>query len=149
MGGRQDDSSMFDQVNERAVNWAKTQAATEPEPHRLIWALVADCLAGNVGPREIVERAIDAGYRPDEAGSLIGAAIAQANSMASLLGYMDAQKVGDRVRKVWLNAPGSCAACAANAKQGPIPLEKHFKSGHLTPPAHFGCRCAIAGRVEG
>ena len=45
---------------------------------------------------------------------------------------------------VWLDEPGSCARCAANAAQGPIPIGSEFASGHSYPPAHGRCRCQLS-----
>ena len=139
----------FNQVNDRAVSWARERAETAPdEEWRTVWTLVADGLATNVGSREIVKRAVAAGFDPKRAEGSVGTAIAHANSFAALLDYMASRRSGVRIRKVWLAAPGSCRICAANAKQGPIALERPFKSGHLTPPAHLDCRCALSPHVD-
>lgn len=58
----------------------------------------------------------------------------------------------DRMRKMgvdgkeWLlsNDDHICGICQTNFDQGVIPINQSFKSGHLTPPAHDGCSCAIS-----
>ena len=56
------------------------------------------------------------------------------------------EKVGKQAQKKWLlsNDPGVCGACAANAAQGWIEMDKPFASGHLAPPGCYGCRCGAA-----
>ncbi len=46
--------------------------------------------------------------------------------------------------KEWVCVPDSCEICAKNASVGVIPIDQPFPSGHMTTPAHDGCRCALA-----
>lgn len=54
--------------------------------------------------------------------------------------------------KQWYAGDNACGDCVANAAVGVIPFEQPFPSGHMSYPAHPGCRCAVAparfGRVE-
>jgi hypothetical protein len=45
--------------------------------------------------------------------------------------------------KEWI-VTDPCEICAANADAGVIPINDLFPSGHLRPPAHPNCRCALA-----
>ena len=48
-------------------------------------------------------------------------------------------------KKIWLlPASGACPVCQANADAGAIPVRDKFPSGHLTWPAHKGCRCDVS-----
>jgi hypothetical protein len=69
--------------------------------------------------------------RTEIARAMEGAMLA----MAKATGGMD---------KEWLDAPGACPVCVANAAQGAIPLTRPFNSGDQHPPAHPRCRCATA-----
>lgn len=51
-------------------------------------------------------------------------------------------------RKEWSDQDG-CPVCVGNAEQGPIPMDKAFKSGHTHAPAHPNCRCSILPVIEG
>ena len=44
------------------------------------------------------------------------------------------------------NKPAACSICLANDNAGWIPIDDAFPSGHMHPPAHDGCRCAILTR---
>jgi hypothetical protein len=37
-----------------------------------------------------------------------------------------------------------CEICEGNGNQGVVPIDQAFQSGHMTPPGHPGCRCAIS-----
>lgn len=38
-----------------------------------------------------------------------------------------------------------CEICEGNEAQGVIPVNQPFQSGHMNPPGHPNCRCALAG----
>lgn len=59
--------------------------------------------------------------------------------------YFAAMKAAGVAWKIWITAEdGSvCATCRANAAQGPVPLDKPFRSGDLCPLAHVRCRCRL------
>jgi len=40
--------------------------------------------------------------------------------------------------------PPVCDVCRSNAAVGAIPVDQPFPSEHMCPPAHDGCRCALA-----
>ena len=50
-------------------------------------------------------------------------------------------------RKEWSDQDG-CPVCVGNAEQGPIPMDRAFKSGHTHAPAHPNCRCSILPVIE-
>jgi HK97 family phage portal protein len=50
--------------------------------------------------------------------------------------------------KRWVaDGPDPCAACAANADDGAIPVGEAFESGALEPPQHPHCECRLANTV--
>jgi DivIVA domain-containing protein len=63
-------------------------------------------------------------------------------------GLADAWKGIDGAKKRWLVAEeADCPndLCRTNAGAGAIDIQAVFPSGHLTPPAHGGCACALDG----
>ena len=53
-------------------------------------------------------------------------------------------------RNYWLTAEDQkvCAACSGNESAGPVNSGQSFPSGQSAPPAHPGCRCALAPAVS-
>jgi hypothetical protein len=45
--------------------------------------------------------------------------------------------------KEWIGRGDACEICRANIKIRVIPAKQLFPSGHLCPPAHDGCTCAL------
>jgi len=52
--------------------------------------------------------------------------------------------MGTKGKQWFLHGTETCEMCRANHNVGVIPTEQYFPSGHLVPPAHDGCTCAIA-----
>ncbi len=44
----------------------------------------------------------------------------------------------------WVDSPGACEYCIANAEASPLPIGSTFPSGDQVPPAHPRCRCTTA-----
>jgi len=42
-----------------------------------------------------------------------------------------------------------CDICAGNEEEGVVPLDHVYSSGHVRPPAHPNCRCALAPALLG
>ena len=63
-------------------------------------------------------------------------------------GLVDALKQRSVSTKRWVRSPAEhdCprGICDTNTEAGAIALGSSFPSGHLTPPAHGGCTCALA-----
>jgi len=139
---------LVDQTNWKSVKFAR-ERASDPDPaSSLLWRVVADGLASNVGLRQIAANLLQVGYSAADAEAWAAYTIAESNSMAALAGYLEAEKVGVKLKKVWLATEDACEVCRANQQEGPIALRHRFTSGHLTPPAHLMCRCAISTEVE-
>lgn len=142
------DDSLVNQINWEAVRYAR-ERASDPDPAwRLLWQVVAEGLVGNVGQQGITANLAARGYSREDAEAWAHHAVAECNSRAALAGYLEAERSGIKLKKEWLATRDCCSECQANEAQGPIALSLPFKSGHLTPPAHFGCRCALSPAVR-
>ena len=159
--GVSDRSKLVNQVNERAVAWAKTHAADlvgrSEDP---VWALtdstrdmirgtIATGMSDNLSAEDIADLLEDAyAFSPERAGLIAMTEIAQANSEGALDGYREAADIGVKVRKSWLMLEDACPVCQENADEGPIDLEEEFSSGDMTPPGHPNCRCVLVPEVD-
>lgn len=159
--GVSDRSKLVNQVNERAVAWAKTHAADlvgrSKDP---VWALtdstrdmirgtIATGMADNLSAEDIADLLEDAyAFSPERADIIAMTEIAQANSEGALDGYREAAGIGVKVRKSWLMLEDACPVCQENADEGPIELEEEFSSGDMTPPGHPNCRCVLVPEVD-
>jgi DivIVA domain-containing protein len=58
-------------------------------------------------------------------------------------GALAAVPAGTPVR--WIADPsvGACSECEDNTLQGAVPAGDAFPTGHVTAPAHSGCRCSV------
>jgi hypothetical protein len=57
--------------------------------------------------------------------------------------FMDRSRAMGVTGKAWVTYD-PCEICRANEEEGDVPLEHTFSSGHIRPPAHPNCRCALA-----
>ena len=57
--------------------------------------------------------------------------------------FMDRAKDIGVSGKEWI-VTDPCPICEDNGNAGAIPLDQVFPSGHMRPPAHPNCRCALA-----
>lgn len=57
--------------------------------------------------------------------------------------FMDRSKVMGVTGKEWVTFD-PCPICEANEAEGVVPIDHVFSSGHLRPPAHPNCKCALA-----
>lgn len=164
-------SELVDQVNARAVAYARERAAEligrtrnaagdlvdnpdarwsiDQGTRDLVRAAIADGLEENIGLDDIIDRVMETGAFSEERAELIARTeIAGANSEGALIGYAEAAAAGVTVRKEWILGPNPCEVCQANADQGPIELDEDFDSGDSAPPAHPHCECAISPVVD-
>ncbi len=163
-------SGLVDQVNERAVAYAKDRAAemvgkrwldgelvdnpnaewvitdaTRDELQRVI----AEGLENNLGHDEIEAAIEEAGAFSAERAELIAnTEIGRANSVGALEGYKAARDAGVKVQKEWLPDSDPCPVCQENADAGPIDLDDDFPSGDDAPLAHPWCECTLVPVVE-
>ena len=133
----------FDRINLRALRFAEQMVERASDDQRPFWRIVAAGMARGARYGDMVKDAVAAGYSKDTAEKIIDTVLTLANSRAALQGLFEAEEFGVRVQKQWLDAPGACEVCAANARQGPVELRLPFLSGHITPPGHIGCRCCL------
>ncbi|UFW91047.1 phage portal protein [Bradyrhizobium barranii] len=166
--GVTDAGDLVNQVNDRAVAFARDRAAemvgmrydedgTLVENPNAEWAItdtmrddlkrvIADGLEQNIGIDEITAN-IEAlgGFSADRAEMIAEAEVRRANSQAALDGYGAARDSLDiRMGKQWLLGPNPCEVCQANADQGVIDIDEPFQSGDDAPPGHPWCECALA-----
>ncbi|MGH2773708.1 MAG: hypothetical protein ACRDIU_11315, partial [Actinomycetota bacterium] len=141
----------------RQAAGAKGPGRPEGPLGSLIARQVVNPLRSEVG--KIVGAGLDAGDTPsaiaERAGDvlrvwkgvrteLLGEAMVYA---AYHQGLLDAWGRNKKALKKWAlsvdepHCPGG--VCQKNADQGPLALKATFASGHLAPPAHGGCTCAL------
>jgi len=58
--------------------------------------------------------------------------------------FMDRAKDMNIEAKEWVTGGDPCPICAGNEADGVISMDKEFSSGHMRPPAHPNCVCALA-----
>lgn len=169
--GVSDRSDLVNQVNDRAVAYAKDRAAEmigkrwvdgelvdNPNAEWVITdatrdelqSLITQGLDDNLGHDAIAELIQQAGaFSADRAELIANTEIARANSVGALEGYKAARDIGVRVKKEWVGDDDPCdEICQPNVEQGPIDLDEDFESGDDAPPGHPGCRCGISPVVE-
>ena len=146
------DDALFDQVYQRAVEWAKTRAAqlvsvqgpdNIVQPTRdMIRDVIAKGLDDNLGAQKIAD-AVQAStaFSAQRAELIANTEIANANGQGKLAGWKVAQDSELKLEISWLTAGACCDDCAANEDASPIPLGDTFPSGDDAEGAHPGCKC--------
>lgn len=66
--------------------------------------------------------------------------VAKAETFGQMISFM---QLGVKT-KTWMTTVGACKICVGNQEQGSVPLMQPFPSGHLAPPGHPACRCALS-----
>jgi Phage Mu protein F like protein len=163
------DESMFDQVSQDAIDWAKARGAelvgkkwrggelvdsSDAEDAILdetrdeIRAALAQAIEQGDSAAELGERIEALGAFSEERA----ARIAQYElTSASNAGHMISFRASGVVqKKSWStsNEPSVCEICQGNADQGAIDLDEDFDSGDDAPPGHVGCECVVVPEVE-
>ena len=153
---------LTNQVNDRAVIWAKGRAAelvTAKGPQNvvdstrdMIREVIGKGLEANVGARAIAEQVQEStAFSPERAALIADTEIRRANSQGALAGYKVAASTGVKVKKAWSTSEDDLVdedICQANADQGPIELDEVFQSGDDATPGHPKCRCSLTPVVE-
>jgi hypothetical protein len=159
LGSTVDANSIVEQVNERALSWARDRAAelvsfddTDPilaqTTRDMIRADIADGIENNLSTGQIGDILEENYAFSEERADLIAATeITSANSMGSLASYEEAADMGITVQKSWLVLEDGCPVCQENADAGPIDLDEEFPSGDMAPGAHPNCRCVLVPEV--
>ncbi|MCE9567668.1 MAG: phage portal protein [Planctomycetes bacterium] len=159
--GVTDSGELVNQVNERAVAYARDRAAEMVGKRWVDGELVdsADAawvitdatreqvrrvitrgLIENIGQDAIAEAIAQAGaFSEDRAELIANTEVAHANSQGLLAGYRAARSIGVFVEKAWLADEDPCPDCVENAAAGPIDLDATFPSGDEVTPAHPNC----------
>ena len=146
------DDDLFEQINDRAVEWAKDNAAelvtgVSETTRDDIREAISDGLADGLDVGEIADGLAEIGSFDDDRADLIAETeVARANSQGALDGYRQAGEAGVHVMKEWLIASENvCDDCQDASDQGPIELDEVFDSvDEDAPPGHPNCRCALA-----
>lgn len=141
----------LDQVNERAVTWARQSAASlvrmiEPTTRDMLRTTVANALTeGWSAARLADEIAKSPAFDDDRAMTIARSELIAAENQGNMQGYRDAASTGVRVMKEWETAGDDAVSedCEENESVGPIDLDDDFPSGDSEPPAHPNCRCAV------
>jgi hypothetical protein len=159
------ESDLVNQINERAIEWAKERSAElvsfsadaeyslVSSTREAIRQVVVDGLTENIGMDEIAAN-LEAsfGFSADRADLIARTEISTANSMGSLIGARGARDdLGLSTKKAWSTAGDDKVdedICQANEDEGPIQLDQDFQSGDESTPGHPNCRCAMVYEVD-
>ena len=147
-------SEMFDQVNDRAVAYARARAAelvtgVDDATRNELKDIIADGLEENIGMDAIADNIRDAyAFSEDRAELIARNEVAMANQAGALEGMKLAKGSGVKLQKVWVPDADACEICQDNADDGPIDLDDQFSSGDDAPTAHVNCECSLASEVE-
>lgn len=159
---------LVNQVDERAVAWARERAAElvgkrwvdgvlidNPNPlyaidgttRNMLRETIAGGLEDNIGIPAIADKVkASFAFSEERAGLIANTEVRRANSFGALKGYEGAREAGVDVRKSWATAEDDCVdetICQPNADAGAIGLDEPFPSGDEAPPGHPNCRCAL------
>jgi hypothetical protein len=155
-------AGIFDQVNERALVYAKARAAEmvgmkwndagelvdNPDAE---WA-ISETTRASIN--ELIQQALDEGMSPHELADAITSAtdfsafraemvarteLAKAQTSGALAGWKESGLVSG---KSWLlGSENVDDECTDNADEGVIDIDETFSSGDDAPPAHPNCAC--------
>jgi len=148
------ESDLFDQVNDRAVAYAKARAAelvtgVDDATRDDLKDIIADGLEDNIGMDVIADNIRDAySFSEDRAELIARTEVTMANQNGALDGMKLAKGAGVELQKVWVPDADACDDCQDNGDDGPIDLDDQFSSGDDCPPAHPRCECSLASEVE-
>ena len=135
-------------VHERAVAWAREQAASlvtmiEDNTRDLLLSTVVQALEERWSTVQLADEIADsAGFSDARSEMIARTEVLAAHNQGNLQGYRDAAQAGVRVMKQWLSDNDD--ECGDNSDEGPIELDEDFPSGDDAPPAHPNCRCSLA-----
>jgi len=141
-----------EQVNERAVAWAKEHAASlvtmveDNTKDKLTATVVMAEEEGWSAARLAEEIAKSPAFSIDRAKMIARTEIVAANNAGNMDGYREAKSQGVHVMKEWLTAGDDLVSegCQENEDAGPIEMDEDFPSGDDAPPAHPACRCSVS-----
>lgn len=140
-----------DQVNQRALAWAKQSAASlvtqiESNTRDMLRSTIASAIEeGWSAARTADEISKSPAFSPDRAMTIARTERIASHAQGALQGYRDAAATGVRVQKTWDTAQDELVSpeCEDNEADGPIDLDDVFSSGADAPPEHPNCRCNL------
>lgn len=138
----------LDQVNERALDWARERAAAlvtliEDNTRSMIRDEVATAIEEGWGADRLTNELIDSvGFSQERARMISRTELNVANNQGNVEGYRQAAATGVRVLKEFQTAGDDLVEddCLENEEAGPIELDEEFPNGDMPHP---NCRCAI------
>jgi hypothetical protein len=135
----------------QAIAYAEERCATlitkmEDETRRQIATVISDGIESKRGidglARDIKAECQTMGYT--DMGTSRATMIARTETADALeQGFMDRANDLGVTGKEWV-VTEPCEICEENGAAGAIGIDELFPSGHLRPPAHPNCRCALA-----
>lgn len=168
--GVEERGELVDQVNERAVEYARQRAAEmvgkrwlddelvdnpdarwriDEATRNELQSIIEQGLNENLGHDEIADAIENStAFGEDRAELIANTEIAKANGAGKLEGYKAARDAGVRVMKDWKCDAEACDVCRENEDAGPIGLDEPFPSGDMSEPAHPRCECTTNPVVE-
>ena len=129
------------------MRWDGAKLIPNPNAQWQISDVVRDAVRTNVSkafeegwtPQELSQNlAMDHGFSAKRARNISRTEIATAQEEGARQYFKAAGVTGKR----WSQSD-ACPVCQGNAKQGVIPVEQAFQSGHQHGPAHPSCRCSV------
>lgn len=149
-------SDLFNQINARAVEFSQARAAVlvtqiEETTRERLRELVTAGFTDQQTRDQLADSIM--GVDNDIFGETRALLIADtetgiANGEGALNSYKEAEELGIKIKKEWLDSPGACVICQLNAAAGAIPIDEDFPSGDATTPAHPRCECTTIGVTE-
>lgn len=164
IGIAENNEAMVNQVNEKAVVWAKDRAAEmvgkkwindelvdnpneswtiEESTREMLRADVADAIDQGWSNDTLAENLTESyAFSDDRAEMIARTETAFADVQGNVISYRESGLVSG---KEWITAEDDLVSddCQANADEGEIPFEQAFESGADFPPEHPNCRCDV------
>lgn len=169
--GAKAEQGLVNQVNEKAVDYARTRSAElvgkswttdgqlidNPNAKMAITEGTRDALrstiekglADNIGTPAIADAIQDSyGFSKQRAELIAHTEVRFANEQSKLDGWRAAGEYGVVVKKAWDADAEACDICLTNQDAGAIDLDEDFPSGDDAAPAHPNCECVTVPEVQ-
>ncbi|MGE0105291.1 MAG: phage minor head protein, partial [Blastocatellales bacterium] len=147
------DLGLFGQVGSRSTSWAERHAADlvtkiTDATREMLRKTIAQGLQETDIPGIAERIAKEYAFSAERALLIADTETAFANGQGALQGYKEAEALGIKIKKQWLDHPGACPVCAENARAGAIDLDDPFPGGVTTTPQHPACRCSTISVID-
>ena len=146
------DRSIFNVVNERAVEYAKTRSAdlvtmVSDSTREMMRGDISEVTEGWSNQVLASKLSDNYAFSADRAMLIARTETIKASNQGTLAGF---KASGVVPQKIWTTAEDDAVTveCEENADQGAIGIDEDFSSGDDAPPAHPNCRCAIVGVTQ-